>query len=137
MANVVLDASALLAAFLDEPGSDLVKPVLYGATMSAVNYSEVFTKLIERGADIITAHQFLERQYLTVVPFDRTRATAAASLLPHTSPHGLSFADRACLATGVEFAAEILTAEQRMALTPVGANVTLIRSRQAAKDDAA
>ncbi len=46
----VLDASALLAAFFDEPGADVVAERMSGALMSAVNLSEVVAKLIDRGA---------------------------------------------------------------------------------------
>ncbi len=41
MSSVVLDASALLALLLGEPGADKVKAALDGAIMSTVNAAEV------------------------------------------------------------------------------------------------
>jgi PIN domain nuclease of toxin-antitoxin system len=131
MTRAVLDASALLAVLLREPGTEIVAPVLYGALVSAVNYSEVFKKAIERRGEVQTVEQLLDRQALEVIPFDRARAIAAAQLLPQTSPHGLSFADRACLATGREFGLPVFTAEARMGQTELDVDVTMIRERSA------
>jgi PIN domain nuclease of toxin-antitoxin system len=39
--SVVLDASALLALLLGEPGADVVRPTLADAAMSTVNLAEV------------------------------------------------------------------------------------------------
>lgn len=129
MTRAVLDASALLAVLLRERGGEVVAPVLYGALVSAVNYSEVFKKAIERRGEVREIEQLLDRQALQVVPFDRVRAIAAAELLPYTSPHGLSFADRACLATGREFGLPVFTAETRMGDIKLDVTVTLIRQR--------
>jgi ribonuclease VapC len=123
----VLDASALLAVLNREPGEEVVAPILYGSTVSAINYSEVLKKVIERGADVTLMSQFLDRQQLVIVPFDRERAIAAASILPHTKARGLSFADRACLATGREFSFTVYTAEKRMSETTLDVTVKLIR----------
>jgi ribonuclease VapC len=131
MTRAVLDASALLAVLRRERGAEIVVPVLYGAVVSAVNYSEVFKKGLERGGQVRDIEQLLDRQALDVIPFDRARAIAAAELLPHTSPHGLSFADRACLATGREFGLPVFTAEARMGQTELDVVVTLIRQRSA------
>ena len=47
--SVVLDASALMAFLHSEPGGDIVWQALPDALISAVNYSEVLKKAIERG----------------------------------------------------------------------------------------
>lgn len=127
VSKAVLDASALLAVLHREPGENIVTPVLYGATVSAVNYSEVLKRMIERGSDAKTTAQLLDRQQLRIIPFDRERAIAAASLLRYTQAHGLSFADRACLATGKEFGLVVYTSEKRMSETTLDIDVTLIR----------
>ncbi|AMV22633.1 hypothetical protein VT03_32355 [Planctomyces sp. SH-PL14] len=108
----------------------MVAPILYAATVSAINYSEVLKKVIERGGDIVLMSQFLDRQQLNIVPFDRERAIAAASILPHTKAHGLSFADRACLAAGKEFGLTVYTAEKRMSETTLDVSVQLIRQHK-------
>lgn len=127
MSKAVLDASALLAVLNREPGQELVAAVLYGASVSAINYSEVLKKVIERGGDVVLMSQFLDRQQLVIVPFDRERAIAAASILPQTKAKGLSFADRACLATGKELGLTVYTTEKRMSETALDVDVKLVR----------
>lgn len=127
MNRVVLDASAVLAVLFKETGTDIVAPVLFGATMSAVNYSEVLKKAIEKRADMDTTRHFLDRQSLNVVAFDVERAVAAALILPQTTDFGLSFADRACVSLGLQLQYEVFTAEKRMSLTGLDVSVRLIR----------
>ena len=47
--SVVLDASALLAVILEEPGSAIVIAAARGATASVVNLDEVLHKSPRRG----------------------------------------------------------------------------------------
>jgi hypothetical protein len=47
----VLDASALLCLFFDEPGADRVEAFLAGARVGAANLAEVTAKLVDRGVD--------------------------------------------------------------------------------------
>lgn len=129
MNKVVLDASAILAVFFLEDGKQVVEPVLYGASVSAVNYSEVLKKAVEKRGSIQQARYFLERQSINVVPFDASQGVLAASILPQTSPHGLSFADRACLSLGMQLQYKVFTAEQRMGATELDVRVKLIRNR--------
>jgi ribonuclease VapC len=126
--RIVLDASAVLAVFFGEAGGDLVAPVLFGATMSAVNYSEVLKKTIEKGGSHVITEQYLNRQDIRVIPFDVCHAVSAAVLLPQTSPFGLSFADRACISLGMMLGYTVMTAEQRMSQVPVDIVVKLIRT---------
>lgn len=127
MNDVVLDASAVLAVFFDEHGAELVAPVLFGAAISAVNFSEVLKKALEKRGQLEIIQGFLSRQALRVIAFDRQQAIGAAALLPHTAAYGLSFADRACLSLGIQLGYEVLTAEQRMSQTPLRVAVRLIR----------
>lgn len=129
MNKVVLDASAVLAVFFMEEGKQAVEPVLFGASMSAVNYSEVLKKAVEKRGSLQQARYFLERQSINVVPFDASQAVLAASILPQTSPFGLSFADRACLSLGMQLQFKVFTAEQRMGETNLDVKVKLIRKR--------
>jgi hypothetical protein len=46
--SVILDASALPAVMHSQPGADIVRAALADAAISAVNYSEVIKKTIER-----------------------------------------------------------------------------------------
>jgi ribonuclease VapC len=127
--NVVLDASAVLAVFFAEEGRQAVEPVLFGASMSAVNYSEVLKKAVEKRGSLTQAKFFLERQSIQIVPFDASQGEIAAAILPKTSPLGLSFADRACLTLGMQLQYKVFTAEHRMGDTELDVKVKLIRKR--------
>ncbi|UHC17872.1 type II toxin-antitoxin system VapC family toxin [Methylobacterium currus] len=94
----VLDASALLCLFNQEEGQDRVRAVLSESVISAVNYSEVVAKLVERGGSVATIGRALEHLHLTVDEFDRAQAVEAGALRAVTRQAGLSFGDRACLA---------------------------------------
>lgn len=109
---VVLDASALLAFLQDEPGADVVAQHLSEAVISAVNLSEVATKLLERGVDPDDLHAALAGLSLDVRPFDEQAAFAAAKLRAPTRAAGLSFGDRACLALGQQLGALTLSADR-------------------------
>lgn len=43
----MLDASAVLVLFLDEPGADVVADALAEASLSTINLAEVLSKLAE------------------------------------------------------------------------------------------
>ena len=68
--SVVLDASALLAMLLHEPGHDKVRAVLRGAAVSAVNMSEVYAKAAEKGLDVGAARQAVSTQPRVVMGLD-------------------------------------------------------------------
>ncbi|MFN8608158.1 MAG: type II toxin-antitoxin system VapC family toxin [Vulcanimicrobiota bacterium] len=109
----VLDASALLAFLLREPGSDLVAAHLRaGACISAVNLSEVANRYVRIGQDALVVQARLSRLPVEVVPFDKESAFAAARLLPQTSALGLSLGDRACLALAVARRIPAVTADR-------------------------
>ena len=112
--HVVLDASALIAMFLGEPGAADVRANLAGARLSTVNLAEVLGKLAapEESAGLVD-----DLLALDVVSVDFTPADAleVARLLPLTRSQGLSLGDRACLALGRRLGAEVLTTEQRWA----------------------
>jgi ribonuclease VapC len=126
--SVVLDASAVLAIVNAEPGADLVRASLSGAIMSAVNYSEVLKKTVERGGTSEAAAAFVRGLSVAVIPFDETLAAVSADLCPQTKQHGLSLADRACLALGIQQNRKVLTSERRMALPTLSIKVKLIRN---------
>lgn len=128
MTSVVLDASALLAVLNAEPGADVVRAALANAIISAVNYSEVLKKTIERGGGIREAAAIIRDLSVAVIPFDEEHAAASAELYPQGKPHGMSSADRACLALGVQRKLTVLTAERKMRLLALPIKVKLIRN---------
>jgi ribonuclease VapC len=125
--DAVLDASAVLAYALGERGGELVRKHLFGATMSAVNYSEVLKKTIERGGNMQDTAALLKGARVDVVAFDARHAANAAALFQKTKATGISFADRAGLALAIELDAPLYTADARLADVDVPTDVVLIR----------
>jgi PIN domain nuclease of toxin-antitoxin system len=127
MARVVLDASALLALLNSERGSHVVEESLPDAAISAVNLSEVVSKLSERdmpGAMVRTAVEALD---LDIRSFDADLAFSAGLLRPATRGLGLSLGDRACLALGLLLSATILTTDRSWKKLKIGATIRVIR----------
>jgi PIN domain nuclease of toxin-antitoxin system len=114
----VLDASALLALMVGEPGGERVaRAMATGAWIGAVNWSEVLTRLAARGFPPETVRADLERRgilgpLLTVRPFDARQAETAAALRDPTRSLGLSMGDRACLALGLVSERPVLSADR-------------------------
>lgn len=127
MSEVVLDASALLAVLRKEPGREQVEPLLMGAAVSAVNYSEVIKKSVEAGGQANESRQLLRLMGLVIVPFDEPQAAEAGALFAHTRAIGLSFADRACLVLGLMRKCPVLTTDRRVAECGLPVEVRVIR----------
>ena len=128
MTSVVLDASAVIAVLNSEPGAELVLGVLAGSVISSVNYSEVLKKTIEQCQEIRRVAALLQGYRVEIIPFDEALAAASATLFLETKQHGLSFADRACLALGVQRNCRVFTSEKRMGLVSLPIKVKLIRN---------
>jgi ribonuclease VapC len=127
--TVVVDASAVLALLFGEPGAELVADAITeGAAISAVNLSEVATLLLRHGHDPQTLLAPV-REQVTVEPFTSEDALAAAALYPRTSTHGLSLADRACLALARRLNAIAVTADRSWADLELDITIQLIRPR--------
>ena len=126
---VVLDASALLALLFHEAGADKVAARLDDCCMSAVNFSEVIGKLVDRGDDIDQAIADLVDFDIVVVPFDRAQAEASGKLRAKTREAGLSLGDRACLALAMARGTRALTGDRAWlrVMDGVSVEVELIR----------
>jgi ribonuclease VapC len=125
--RVVLDSSALLALIWSEPGSARVSDVLEDATMSAVNWAEVVSKLQERGIDVEAARPLLADFSINVLPFDQEQAYAAGALRLRSKHLGLSIGNRACLALAAHLAAPAYTADKAWAKLDAGVEVRVVR----------
>lgn len=120
----VVDASAILAHLLDEPGGKSALAMFAGALVSSVNAGEVYTKFAKAGLAPEQTFRQLTRIGLTVVEASEHHARLAAALQDRS---GLSLGDRFCIALGQAMGLPVLTADriwERMAL-PVP--VVLIR----------
>jgi PIN domain nuclease of toxin-antitoxin system len=127
MTGVVLDSSAVLAVIHGERGADVVTQALDGAMLSAVNYAEVVTKLVERGTAWEFARTNVLKLGITVVAFDIDLANRAGELRRQTRHLGLSLADRACLALAERERLPALTGDRSWSSVDVGIEVRLIR----------
>ncbi|SMD11243.1 PIN domain nuclease, a component of toxin-antitoxin system (PIN domain) [Fulvimarina manganoxydans] len=94
----VLDASAILCLLFSETGAKTVEARLGEAMVSAVNYTEVLSKLIDRGLDPDEAIRDFAELDMTIVPVSQDDAEEAARLRMMTQHMGLSLGDRYCLA---------------------------------------
>lgn len=127
MADVVLDASAILAMLRREPGGEKVFELLPRAMISAVNYAEVASKLIDLGASRQDAAEVVEELGSKVEPLDARAALDAGLLRVSTRAHGLSLGDRACLALARARGLPAVTADRAWAAVDVGVEIVLIR----------
>lgn len=127
MSSVVLDASAAIALLHRERGAEYVEDRLLGAVISAVNYSEVIKKAVERGGNVAEARAELDYLQLAVIPFDTALACHTAGLWPGVRQFGLSFADRCCLALGASLGRPVLTADREWLKLDLGVVIELIR----------
>lgn len=129
MIAVVLDASAVLAVYYDEPGADQVRATLPGGLMSSVNYTEVIGKCLDRGEAMSSVLRKLAAMGVAVVAHDLHLAQRTGALRPLTRRFGLSLADRACLALAERERMPILTADRswKSLDLDLGIDIRLIR----------
>jgi PIN domain nuclease of toxin-antitoxin system len=129
MTTAVIDASAILALLLGEPGAQKVAAVLADSAVTTVNLSEVVGYYARSGADEAGIRQMLDALPCERVPVDEDLAYAAAMLLPLTRSAGLSLGDRACLALAKRLGVPAMTADRpwRDIAGAVGITIDLIR----------
>ncbi|MDV3000932.1 MAG: hypothetical protein N5P05_002538 [Chroococcopsis gigantea SAG 12.99] len=127
MSNYVLDASAILAFLNSEAGSERVAEILDHAVISAVNWSEVITKLLETG--IPEAEIKLVQNYLgcEIISFGESEAMETARLRSLTRHLGLSLGDRACIALASQLGRTAVTADKAWGLLTIGVKIEVIR----------
>lgn len=112
MSGVVLDASALLALLLDEPGASLVAETLDEAAMSSVNLAEVIGYYAKQGVDATDIRVMLTGLPIAIVAFDQDLAYEVGLMRPLGEKVGLSLGDRACLALARQRGAPAQTADR-------------------------
>jgi len=128
LSNIVLDASAILAVIIGEPGQEKLTPrLLAGAVISTVNLTEVQGKLESLGWTSDEAWQDATGLLREAIPFDEQQARTAGSLLGQTRALGLSLGDRACLALAMALQAPVYTAERLWKRVKVGIPIYVIR----------
>lgn len=110
---VVLDASALLAVFNDEPGSLMVENILSHSVMSTVNVTEVMAYLyFKLNMPLEEAQAMIEKLVDQIVSFDLRLVKETARLKEEAKFLGLSLGDCACLALSKELHLPVYTADK-------------------------
>ncbi len=125
--TLVLDASALLAFLHEEPGADRARQALDGAVVSAVNWAEVVQKSLQRRANVTGMREEFSEVGVIFEPFTPEQAEIAAHLWETTRRHGLSLADRACLALAMERKAPVLTSDRAWGELELRVEIQLLR----------
>lgn len=127
MTSAVLDASALLAYVRGEPGADLVASLIGDAVISAVNFAEAVTKLVEKGVTLELARAALGIANVDIIDFDRALAEQTGALIASTRPAGLSLGDRAFLALAAREQVPAVTADRVWSKLALDIEIRLIR----------
>ena len=113
MPRIVLDASAVLAVILEEPGADVVVEALRsGAAMSTVNVAEVAARLHQDGWSTSEVALVFGSLGIEALPFDPESALLSGRLRAATRKFGLGLGDRACLASGLVEGCPVLTSDR-------------------------
>ena len=128
MPYCVLDASAVMALFHREPGSDKVaQAVLNGAVISTVNLAEVASKLNDLGAPEAFIQDGIKALNLTIVDFNTALSYNVGLLRPLTRRAGHSLGVRACLALAQHLRLPALTTDRVWETLSLGIPVQVIR----------
>lgn len=123
----MLDSSAILAVFFNEPGAEIVLPILRGALLSTINLAEVHTRMLDHGALPDQAWNWVISLKCDVCFLTDQQARAAAELRSITRPYGLSLGDRACLALAIERKATVYTTDKVWKNLALGIEIEVIR----------
>jgi ribonuclease VapC len=126
-AEVVLDASALLAWPVQERGAEVVAGYLPSAAISAVNLSEVLHRGESLGRNVTTLPARLGHLGLRVEPFTGEDALLATELFARDRRRVLSLADRCCLATAVRLGVPAVTDDRAWATLDLDVEVLAFR----------
>jgi ribonuclease VapC len=126
----ILDASALIAFLHNEPGAEaVVDAITATAAISVVNWAETLSKVAADGDDPQQVADSLQTSDspLILEPLTDADCVEIARLRPLTKAHGLSIADRACLALAKRLEIPVVTADRDWADLNLGTTVQLIR----------
>ncbi|HKN19805.1 MAG TPA: type II toxin-antitoxin system VapC family toxin [Terracidiphilus sp.] len=133
MSKIVLDASAVLAMILKEPGGGRVESALDATSqgteieiaISSVNWCEVLTRLQRSPASLTPEELAGILSGVDVVPFERSGAEQAAQL--NLLAPSISLGDRACLALASVRKATAWTTDKSWNRVKAGIPIELLR----------
>ena len=125
--TIVLDASAVLALLLDEPGAERVLEVLDGSGLSVISLAEVLSKLSDRGVTTDDLPRHLTSAGVRFQAVTEADAVEVARLRSIDAKHVLSLGYRFCLALARRLGLPVLTGDRVWAETEYGVDVVLLR----------
>jgi ribonuclease VapC len=109
----LLDASAILAMMLEEPGSERVAEVLDVSDIHPINLTEVAKKLCQRKVERTDIEAALNALDIDGTDWTRQKAYRAGELLAANRAIGLSLGDAVCLIEASGRGLTAVTAEHR------------------------
>jgi PIN domain nuclease of toxin-antitoxin system len=132
--RIVLDASAVLAMILAEPGGEIVDALLDSiesnpevqVAISSVNWCEILTRMQREKLGMSTMRLTSVLAGVDLFPFGKNEAEDAAGYA--SVNRALSLGDRACLALAKSLGATAWTAEQLWARCKLDVPLKLIRT---------
>ena len=124
---IVLDASALMALLLSEPGQKVVAEHVAGAAISAVNLAEVLARMARERISSRILLPKLEALGLTIVDFDQPQAVIVSDIREHARGYGVGLADCCCIALAMNRAWSVLTADRVWTTLGFEVDVQLLR----------
>lgn len=122
-----MDASAVLALIHAEPGAHTVAEAISDATISAVNFAEVISRLTDRGMSEAWIRGAMVGLALEVTHFDEQQAYEVGFLRSSTRQRGLSLGDRCCLGLARRLGLPAITADRAWADLGLDVEIRLIR----------
>ncbi|MBZ5626475.1 MAG: type II toxin-antitoxin system VapC family toxin [Acidobacteriia bacterium] len=123
----ILDTSALIALVHHEPGWETVQRVLGNSAVCAIHLTEAITKLIRKGGEPRLVERYLRALPMPVLPWNEELAWESRDLAPLAWTHGISLADRACLAMARHLDAIAMTGDAGWANLDLNVRVALFR----------
>jgi len=124
---IVLDASALTALLLDEPGQETVEQHIAGAAISTVNLAEVLARMSRERISSRILLPKLEALGLTMIEFDQPQAVVVSDIREYARGYGVGLADCCCIALALNRAWPVLTADRVWTTLGFDIDVRLIR----------
>lgn len=109
---VVLDTSAIIAAYNDEPGGENVKKYRDSSYLSSVNLAEAIIVFGRIDVPPVRARAFVDMLVREIVVFDEEQAELTAALHKEAKKYGLSLGDCACLALAQNRKIAVVTADK-------------------------
>jgi ribonuclease VapC len=124
---IVLDASVILAAFLNEPGGDVYPSLAGEYRISVFNLGEVASTLTEKGYEPQEVRSAVAPLLTNVAALSIDQVMQVGLWRRQTRRFGLSMGDRCCLALGKALEAEVYTTDRVWAELDLGVKVRVVR----------